>query len=215
MRTACLLLGRFGVIATLLFIQLGCANDDDMTPYPDLVTEMCDLPTDGDGFACRLHPDSGGEFLLTNPRSGLIAHATYRLLCGYTVSADETCLSATLYSLRSVVLLRDSTERERDTDPVRVQSVWRSKSYINLRMLPRTQGGKHYWGYRVDSLCARYGVPHLYLSLYHNQNGDIPAYTSTEFASLQLDKLWQIVPGDSVTINVHSEDGVRSWPFEY
>lgn len=177
---------------------------------------MCDLPTDEDGVARRLYTDSGGEYVLTNPRTGLISQVTYRLMCGYTLEESNVdCSAATLYSLRNVILLRDSTLRERASDPTIVQSVWRSKTYLNLMLVPRTQGRRQYWGYCVDSLCMSYGVSHLYLSLYHNQNHDVPAYSSTEFASVQLDRLQQIAPGDSVTIKVHTYDGIKSWAFIY
>lgn len=173
------------------------------------------MPTDENGVVRCLFPDSGGEYILTNPRTGWVAHATYRLMCGYTVSGGDTHDAATLYSLRHVLVLRDSTEREQRSDPTRVQSVWRGKDYLNLMLTPLTQGGKQYWGYRVDSLRAHYGTPHVYLSVHHSQNGDVPAYTATEFASIPLMRVANLSPGDSVTVKVHTYEGVKAWAFAY
>lgn len=197
--------------------MVACSDDEDnVTPYPSVVTEMADLPTNESGVIERILTDGGEEFYLTNPRSGYRAKAVYRGLCGYVkAGSNGSRRLARLASLHTVLLLRDSTATERRADPTRVVSAWRGGEYINLMLTPQTQGGMQYWGYRQDSLRERNGMKHLYLSLHHGQNNDPTSYSETLYASLWLKPLTEVAPGDSLWLTVETTEGPKTWRFPY
>lgn len=207
-----------GLLAALcLTVTTACnSGEDDGTPYPSIVTELADMPTDDEGTLDRLLTDNGELLYLTNPQKGYQPQAVYRGLCGYIrAGGTETRPQVQLAALRPVVLLHDSAGAPVRKDPVQVVSAWRGGEYINLMMQPRTQGGHHYWGFRTDSLRERNGRKHLYLSLHHGQNNDPAAYSETVYASLWLTPLTTVYKGDSLHLTTTTPDGARTWRFVY
>ena len=183
----------------LVFCLSSCNDDDKDAPYPSLVTEMADCPTNSDGTMTSITLDDDTRLVLTNPQTGLRANVIYRALAGFTVEDQK----ATLYSLTAAALLRDSTRTPRQ-DPTNVASLWRTRRYLNLHLLPKTQGGRQTWGYMVDSI--RPG--HTFLSLFHRQGNDPTAYTTDQYASLPLDSLPET---DTLTLGIQTFEGRRQW----
>ncbi len=192
-------------------------EEDDGYFYPSVVTELAELETNEAGAIHKLLTDGGETFYLTNPKAGYEAGVLYRALVGYEVTArTDTRNEAYLRSVQATLVLRDSTERPRLADPVKVVSAWRAGHYVNLMLAPRTQGGTQWWGYRVDSLRHRYDKWHLYLSLHHGQNSDPTSYTKTEYASINLTDLPDVgLLPDSLTLKVVTPDGLRAWGFSF
>ena len=191
------------LLTSLLFLStpllLSSCHDDDDAPYPPIVTEMADCPTDAGGTMTAILLDDGTRLTLTNPQTGLKKSVTYRALAGYTRQADR----ATLYSLTPAALLRDSTSVAH-CDPVNVVSLWRTSRYINLHLLPKTQGqAAHAWGFITDSITDR----HAYLRLHHRQGQDPTSYSTDQYASLPLD----LVDADRFTIRIRTFQGLREW----
>ena len=183
----------------LFFCLSSCHDDDSDAPYPPLVTELADCPTDAGGTMTAILLDDGTRLTLTNPQTGLRANVTYRALTGFT----RTDGMATLYSLTPAALLRDSTSVAH-CDPTAVASLWRTSRYINLHLLPKTQGqAAHAWGFITDSITDR----HAYLRLHHRQGQDPTAYSTDQYASLPLD----LVPADRFTIRIETFQGLREW----
>lgn len=204
-------------IALLGLLAGSCGEDDNEgTTYPSVITELADMPSNGAGVIDKILTDGGECFYLTNPRSGYRPEAVYRGLCGYVKEMPEgNRQRARLASLRTVFFLRDSTDVPQRTEPTTVVSVWRGGEYINVMLSPQTRGGTQYWGYRRDSLRVRNGVRHLYLSLHHGQNDDPPAYSETRYASLWLQPLAEVSPGDSLWFTAFTPNGRKTWRLLY
>lgn len=184
----------------LFFCLSSCHDDDSDAPYPSIITEMADCPTDDEGTMRAIVLDDDTRLTLTNPQTGLRASVTYRALAGFTRQADR---QATLYSLTAAPLLRDSTAVA-VCDPVGVASLWRTGRYLNLHLLPKTQGqGRQAWGYIVDSIADR----HAYLRLHHRQDTDPTAYSTDLYASLPLSE----VDADRFTLRIETFSGTREW----
>ncbi len=182
------------------FFCLSSCNDDKNDVYPSIITEMADCPTDDEGTMRAILLDDDTRLTLTNPQTGLKPSVTYRALAGFTRQADR---QATLYSLTAAPLLRDSTAVA-VCDPVGVASLWRTGRYLNLHLLPKTQGqGRQTWGYIVDSIADR----HAYLRLHHRQDTDPTAYSTDLYASLPLFE----VDADQFTIRIETFQGPREW----
>ena len=195
-------LWRKACTALLGMAVLAACSETDDEPYPAIVTEMADIASDTGGRLVRFVTDGGLVYRITNTLSGYEPQSVYRVVCGYVPQNDE----ATIYQLSGVEMLRDSTARPVH-DPTGVQSVWRGGQYINLHLTPRTQGGKQYWGYAVDSL--RPG--HVFLSLHHRQNNDPTSYTEHVYASIYLPNITNYNEGDSITLTIETFNGKQVW----
>lgn len=186
------------LLSSFLISLSSCGDDKDDSPYPSIITEMADCVTNSQGTMTKIVLDDDTELVLTNPQTGLKASVTYRALAGYTMDGGK----ATLYSLSSVPLLRDSTSVA-ISDPLAVVSLWRTNRYINLHLRPKTQGGKHTWGFIVESIVER----HATLRLHHRQGSDPTAYSTDIYVSLPLD----LVEADDFTLHIQTFDGMKEW----
>lgn len=183
---------------------LGCNEKGEM--YPSIITEFANLKADKDGVASSLTLDDGTSYGISNPVRNLTEDATYRVVCGFVPKGSV----ADIYTLTGAQILRDSTEIAHN-DPTNIVSAWCSGKYVNMQLAPKGAGGKHYWGYAVDSVTTN----HIHLSLHHNQNGDPASYSSTVYASLILDAIEGINEGDTITMSVNTFKGKKEWKVMY
>ena len=189
---------------TLLFLCQACK--DEQETYPSIITEMADACVNEHGVMFQIETDKGDVYALTNPQKDYKPNSVYRTLSGFVPQGPGT---ATLYQMKGVHILRDSTAIGRK-DPTGVLSAWRAGKYINLHLSPKTQGGKQYWGFAVDSVSAG----HTRISLHHRQNNDAPAYTQDTYASIPVDSIASAAQGDTITITVATFEGNKTWTFK-
>ena len=190
----------------ILTILLSCDRNDEgyESTYPDILTEMADVLTDSEGRMVRMLTDKGTEYSISNPPSGYVKEARYRLVCGYVPNGN----TARLYNMTGVNILRDSTEVAAK-DPTVVVSAWRAGGYINMHLSPLTQGGVQYWGFIVD----RREPGNIHISLHHRQNGDPASYSRDAYASLPVEYLEGVEEGDIITLHVNTTKGEKEWNF--
>ncbi len=188
------------VFSLLPFVLLSCSDDKDDGPYPSIVSEMADCPTNSEGTMVKIVLDNDTELPLSNPQTGLKPNVTYRALAGFALDNGKV----RLYSLKSATLLRDSTSVAQ-CDPVNVTSIWRTRRYINLHLLPKTQGGEQSWGFITDSIVGN----HAYLRLHHRQGTDPTSYSTDVYASLPL----ALVDADTITLRIRTFSGTKEQTF--
>ena len=186
------------VFSLLPFVLLSCSDDKDDGPYPSIVSEMADCPTNSEGTMMKIVLDNDTELPLSNPQTGLKPNVTYRALAGFALDNGKV----RLYSLKSATLLRDSTSVAQ-CDPVNVTSIWRTRRYINLHLLPKTQGGEQSWGFITDSIVGN----RAYLRLHHRQGTDPTSYSTDVYASLPL----QLLEANQFTIRINTFSGTKEW----
>ena len=186
------------VFSLLPFVLLSCSDDNDDSPYPSIVSEMADCPTNSEGTMMKIVLDNDTELPLSNPQTGLKPNVTYRALAGFALDNGKV----RLYSLKSATLLRDSTSVAQ-YDPVHVTSIWRTRRYINLHLLPKTQGGEQSWGFITDSIVGN----HAYLRLHHRQETDPTSYSTDVYASLPL----KLLEANQFTIRINTFSGTKEW----
>ena len=186
------------VFSLLPFVLLSCSDDKDDGPYPSIVSEMADCPTNSEGTMAKIVLDNDAELPLSNPQTGLKPNVTYRALAGFALDNGKV----RLYSLKSATLLRDSTSVAQ-CDPVNVTSIWRTRRYINLHLLPKTQGGEQSWGFITDSIVGN----HAYLRLHHRQGTDPISYSTDIYASLPL----KLLEANQYTIRINTFSGTKGW----
>ena len=190
----------FLILLSSFLISSSSCTDAKAAFYPSIVTELADCPTDAEGRMTGIVLDDDTRLTLSNPQKGLKPSVVYRALVGYALEGDGR---ARLYSATGTPLLRDSTSVA-TCDPVNVVSLWRTSRYINLHLLPKTQGqAAHAWGFITDSITDR----HAYLRLHHRQGQDPTSYSTDQYASLPLD----LVDADRFTIRIETFQGLREW----
>lgn len=209
----------FHQIACGLFIGLclSCAQTDEETAYPSLITEFAELYADSEGTLYQIRPDRKPTYYLANPLPGYHPHTEYRAACTYSFPETDST-AVLLYGLERVVVMRDSTGAEYPgTDPLQVVSIWDGGAFINLHLSVKTQGGTHYLGYRLDSVRTDATQRRsAYLTLYHNQNRDPLSYSQKLYGSLPKSSLDSVIgPGDSIYVRIHTFTGIRTWTFSY
>lgn len=198
------------LILILIFIPLctlltACSEEDD-THFPSMWNEIVCLHTDDQGQVKYMVTDEGETYQVTNTLFGQKPNTLFRVMCGYSINEGY----ATLYQTMSVHLLQDSTACAVH-DPTKVLSVWKSGSFINLHLAPLTQGGQHAWGYSLDSISDS---RHCFLSLHHSQGKDPLSYTQETYASISLSRMPQLAEGDSISLSIHTFNGIKTWNFK-
>lgn len=186
-------------------------------PYPNLITELADIRTDAKGILVDMTTDNGKCYYITN--TNIRPHrpdTIYRAVVGYTINADVVKNASYIYSLIGAQVLADSTQFLRH-DPTGIESMWRQGQYINMQLTAKTQGGRHSWGYAVDS--AQYAGEkgrahtHHHLSVHHNQCQDPTSYSQTHYCSIRTSAIPNYQNADTITVAVHTFSGTKSWTF--
>ena len=181
-------------------------GDDTSDVYPNVVTEFAVIRTNDAGTMVEFTTDDGRTYAISNPQEGFKKSFRYRAVCGYVPDAQK----AFLRHATEAYLLHDSTALAISPDPIKVTSVWQSGRYINMHLSPLTQGGRQYWGYRIENVSGKT----THISLHHRQNGDPLSYTTTVYASLHVDSLTTIPAGDSLALHIKTFNGEQVWAFQ-
>ena len=217
------------LLCTLALACTACSEDDD-TAYPDMLTDLVMAIGNSEGVVEAIQTDDGQRLTLENRITGIPANARVRSLCDYVITADGRAIA---YSIAGVPVLARVPDGEGvRTAPTGVAAVWQSGGFVNLHLLPKTQGGLQNWAFAVDSARANSagGTTH-YLSLYHDQAADKLSYTGHVYASIDPDSIavgsgqpaiddgqrpagngrWTTADSMSLTINTFS--GPETWHF--
>lgn len=205
---------------------LGACKEDEYV-YPDVITTFIDASTDENGTLLQLITDKGESLQILNRDGldGLTPDSIYRTISIYEPEeADEQGhVSALLYSCQLIIAVKPVPveklpEGIAKTDPLDIQSVWKSGNYINLILLPLAKEKSHIFHFIEDGISANEdGSRTLHLTLYHDQNGDYEAFTRKSYLSIPL---WaysgQLHSGDKVIVRINTyEKGFVSYEFTY
>lgn len=202
-------------ILLTLFILAGCKEEDEYV-YPPAISEILCARTDSYGQITYLLPDKGEPLYIENTDkiAPLLPDTVYRMISIYEVK-DPDKPSVHVYTIQKVLspdpIQRESLLDGMKMDPVNVQSVWRSGDYINMILLIKAQnGGKH--SFHFIENC--FPTDRFEFLLYHDQGGDVEAYTQLAYLSIPLRQYKNTLsPGDEilVTINTFDEGLKRYW----
>lgn len=194
-------------LPVMIVCLAACKGSDDTSDlYPNVVTEFATIRTNDAGTMVEFTTDDGRTYAISNPQEGFKKNYRYRAVCGYVPDAQK----AFLHHATEAFLLHDSTELAQLSDAIKVTSVWLSGRYINMHLSPLTQGGRQYWGYRIDNVSGKT----THISLHHRQNGDPLSYTTTVYASLHVDSLTTVPTGDSLALHIKTFNGEQVWTFQ-
>ena len=205
-------------------IAISSCKEDEYV-YPSVFTEFVDIKTDASGKLAYINIDDGSTFQIKD-RSGIegfTPDSTYRSLSIYEILDESNGANLVrLYSCQFVISVVPTTEdkftKGIKTDPLDIQSVWKSGNYINLILLPMAKEKSHIFHFIDEGISNNGdGSRTLHLTLYHNQNGDYEAFTRKSYLSIPL---WayegQLTQGDKVMLRINTyEKGFVSYEFTY
>lgn len=208
----------------LLF--LGACKENEYV-YPNVISTFIDVTTDTSGTLQDLITDKGETLQILNREGldGLTPDSTYRTVSIYEPKETDTQGNATalLYSCQLIIAVKPVTANKlpdgiAKTDPLNIQSVWKSGNYLNLILLPMAKEKSHIFHFIEDGITDNEdGSRTLHLTLYHNQNGDYEAFTRKSYLSIPL---WayegRLAQGDQVILRINTyEKGFVSYEFTY
>lgn len=211
---------RIYILIISVLLLAGCKNDDYV--YPPAITEILSAQTDESGTIRYLLPDKGEALFAENGSrySGLVPDSVYRMIGVYQTVDSDNGVVAHIYSIQQVISYEPVSMpwSEVKTDSVTVQSIWRSRDYINLILQVKSHIGVHVFRFAENGyILTPTGSKTLALSLYHDKGDDLEAYTQRAYMSVPLSKYaGQLKEGDivSFTINAYKK-GLVTYQFPY
>ena len=195
-----------------------CGEDEYV--FPDLVTEFSCLKTDDKGFGTQIITDEGKTWNLqeNNRPNKLTPDSTYRVVSRYA-PIDETYATAySFWQVTSPIPQPESMYETISTDPVSVQSIWRSGDYLNLILQIMVKDQKHELSFIENGITTNEdGSQTLTLTLSHDRNDDVEGFNEKHYLSVPLwhyqDKLNK---GDHIVFNLNTyQEGTTSRTFIY
>ena len=195
-----------------------CGKEDYV--YPNLITEMVCLKTDGNGIGTQIITDQGIVWHLQkdNRPESLTADSTYRIISRFAPLNES---EAQAYAFWKVIAPLPQPEKEYETihtDPVSIQSIWQSDDYLNMVLHIKVKDQEHELSFIENGITANTdGTQNLMLTLFHNRKGDVEGFDQKFYLSVPLwhyqDKLNK---GDQIVFQLNTyQEGMTSRTFIY
>ena len=212
------------LLLLLTFIVFAC-KDDDAYQYPPVKLEFLTAESASDGRLQMLITDRGERLPvvedLTNTR--IKADTLTRFISNYELLSRAE--GARIYALSSVLSVKPLPPSAPNfahgikTDPLDVQSVWLGQDYLNAVLLVKGQSFKHYYHFVEESATtdAPTGRKTVKLLLYHDANGDLPAYTRRAYISIPL-RQYAVAEIENVRVQFRlyrNAGEVKTFSFDY
>ena len=213
------LLIPYGILLFATLILSACGEEEYI--YPDLITEMTCLKTDSEGIGTEIITDNGQVWHLQegNRPDSLTADSTYRVVSRFAPITDS---DAKVYSLWKVISPLPKPEREYQsthTDPVSLQSIWRSGDYLNMVLQVLVKDQEHDLSFIESALRTNETNKEqtLILTLYHDRKGDIEGFYQKFYLSVPLWHYKGILnKGDQIVFQLNTyKEGVIQRTFTY
>ena len=210
----------------LCMLSLGACKEE--YSYPNVLTELAEVQTDAEGKMVKLITDHGQSYDLPHlsfDNKVLVADTLYRMLTVYELREEPTDLIY-IYSAKPVFSEvprpMSSFEEGIKTDPVDIQSIWRSGNYLNMILLVQTKDKPHVFHFADQGIHTcdtpdNKGKKVLDLTIYHDRKGDYEAFTSKYCFSIPLktfnDKLQK---GDLIRFHLNTyKEGMVTREFNF
>ena len=204
------------LLAALLFTACG----EEEYVFPDLVTEMVCLKTDANGYGTHFITDKGYVWNLPkdNQPNKLTADSTYRVVSRYAPLNDTDAQAYSFYQTISSLPKPTGEYESVHTDPVSIQSIWRSGDYLNMVLQIKVKDQKHDLSFIENGITTNAdGTQTLALTLYHDRKGDVEGFDEKYYLSIPL---WhyqgKLDKGDQIIFQLNTyQEGMTSRTFTY
>lgn len=212
------LLKQYGILLAAWFLA-SCSEEEDYV-FPDLITEMVCLKTDANGCGTHFITDKGQTWHLQegNQPNKLTPDSTYRVVGRYAPIGETDAQAYSFYQTISTLPKPESEYKSIHTDPVSIQSIWRSGDYLNMILPIQVKDQKHELAFIENGIAENAdGTKTLTLTLYHDRKNDVEGFDEKFYLSIPLwhyrDKLNK---GDQIVLRLNTyEEGMTSRNYTY
>ncbi len=208
-------------IWNILFVTLILsACDEEEYVYPDLITEMSCLKTDNHGFGTQIITDEGRIWHLQegNRPSELTPDSLYRVVSRFAPITDTEAKAYSFYSTISQLPKAESDYPAIKTDPVSIQSIWRSGDYLNMVLQVMVKNQEHEFSFIENGISDHdNGTRTLTLTLFHDRKNDVEGFDQKFYLSVPLWHYKGILnKGDTIVFQLNTyKEGMTSRTFLY
>jgi len=188
--------------------------------YPDLITEFSCLTTDTKGFGTQIITDKGKIWHLKegNRPNKLTPDSTYRVVSRFAPIDDTYATAYSFWKVISSIPQPENLYETIHTNPVSIQSIWKSGDYLNLILQIKVKDEQHELSFIDHGITTNEdGTQTLTLSLFHDRKDDIEGFDEKYYLSVPL---WhyqgKLNQGDQIVINLNTyQAGMISRTFIY
>jgi hypothetical protein len=195
-----------------------CGEDEYV--YPDLVTEFSCLTTDAKGYGTQIVTDEGKVWHLQegNRPNKLTPDSTYRVVSRFAPIDDTYATAYSFWKAISPIPQQENMYETIHTDPVSIQSIWKSGNYLNLILQIKVKDKQHELSFVENGITTNEdGSQTLTLTLFHDRKDDVEGFDEKHYLSVPL---WhyqdQLNQGDQIVINLNTyKEGMTSRTYIY
>lgn len=180
--------------ALLVFISLASCDEDEYY-YPPVKLEFLTAQADADGSLKSVLTDEGEAFAVVEDATStrVDANSFVRIVSNYGMERTaDGAAGIKLYALlKATSPTPQPAEKFKDgikQDPVEVLSMWMGLDYLNMIFAIKAQNERHSFHFVEDEVTTdeETGLREVHLSLYHDDGGDVQAYTKRAYLSIPL-----------------------------
>ena len=195
-----------------------CGEDEYV--YPDLVTEFSCLTTDAKGYGTQIVTDEGKVWHLQegNRPNKLTPDSTYRVVSRFAPIDDTYATAYSLWKAISPIPQPENMYETIHTDPVSIQSIWKSGNYLNLILQIKVKDKQHELSFIDHGIVTNEdGTQTLTLTLFHDRKDDVEGFDEKHYLSVPL---WyyqeNLKQGDHIVIHLNTyKEGMISRTYTY
>ena len=195
-----------------------CGEDEYV--YPDLVTEFSCLTTDAKGYGTQIVTDEGKVWHLQegNRPNKLTPDSTYRVVSRFAPIDDTYATAYSFWKAISPIPQPENMYETIHTDPVSIQSIWKSGNYLNLILQIKVKDKQHELSFIDHGIVTNEdGTQTLTLTLFHDRKDDVEGFDEKHYLSVPL---WyyqeNLKQGDHIVIHLNTyKEGMISRTYTY
>ena len=213
------------IVISLLTLVLYSSCGEEDYHYPDVITSFTCLHSNSQGKGTLLKTDEGSTWHIDPQYQpiGLVKDSIYRVISQFDRMPETEPSDSIIrpYSFRLTLSpspFPKSELKEMHTDPVSIQSIWKSEGYLNLILKIKKKNKMHLYGFVEEELTiSDKGPSKLMLTLFHDRKDDVEAFDEKLYFSVPLKSYESVLQkGDSIIFQLQTyEEGMTSRTFIY
>ena len=211
----------------LCMLSLEACKEDEYA-YPNVLTELTETETDSDGMLSQLTTDQGETFKVCEQPADykFKTDTLYRMLTVFEIMNEQT-KQLKVYSARPVFSKVPQPESyfkgSIKTDPVDIQSIWRSGNYLNLILNVQTKDKPHAFHFvdqgihTCDTTASTTKTQVLEITFFHDRKQDYEAFTTKYCFSIPLRPYQnKMRKGDKIRLHINTyKEGETTREFNF
>ncbi|MDO4948719.1 MAG: NigD-like C-terminal domain-containing protein [Bacteroidales bacterium] len=194
-------------LAIILGMTLLASCGNDAPAYPDLVTSFVDMRISSGHREHWMQTDDGQQYAFTSSCNldDFVRDSLYRVVCRFELLDAQ---NAKVYAVAKTLSSYPQHHTDFQTDPVKVQSVWQSGTYLNMVLEVMAHDAKHDFGFAIEQI----DDTNMRITFIHDRKNDIEGFYEKVYASVPLSQYAEwIDKGNALEFCVNTYEGMQSY----